>query len=420
MAGHGTRPKGVVWSGPLSEFGPGFATELERLGFTPLSVVHQLRLAAHLSRWMQDQRLGVGQLTSDRVDEFLLERRATHTNRYSRKSLRTLLGFLNQLGVLPAEEPAPPTLAELVAAEFEHYQVSERGVLPRTAAAQAARVRRFLTAYCPPGGVGDLSTAEVTAALLAEGADHAVSSVKRLGYTLRSFLRYACLTGLIERDLSGASIPVRAHQPSRLPIGISREQTATLLAACDRDTVVGRRDYAVILLLARLGLRAAEVARLQLDDIDWHHGEITVCGKGRRDERMPLPAEVGQALVDYLMRSRPTDVPELRTLFLAARAPRRPMDRVTVSSMIGRTCVRAGIDPVGAHLLRHTLGEEMIRAEVPLAAIGQVLRHHDPATTTTYARVDVERLRGLARPWPIPDPASQSASASTSVLGGSQ
>ncbi len=195
-------------------------------------------------------------------------------------------------------------------------------------------------------------------------------------------------------------MPVRSHQPSLLPVGISREQTTVLLTACDRDTVVGRRDYAVLLLLARLGLRALEVAGLRLEDIDWHHGEIIVRGKGRRDERMPLPADVGQAVADYLMRSRPSNVPELRTVFLAARAPRRPMDRVTVSSMLARVCERAGMEPVGAHLLRHSLGEAMIRAEVPLAAIGQVLRHHGPLTTANYARVDVERLRCLARPWP--------------------
>ncbi len=224
MADRVTRPKGVVWSGPLSEFGPGFVAELQRLGFTPLSLVHQSRLAAHLSRWMQDQGLEVGQLTLDRIDEFLVERRTTHTNRYSRRSLGTLLGFLNRLGVLPVEESSQPTPSELLAAEFERYLVSERGLLPRTAAAQGARVRRFLAEYCPPGGVGDLSTAEITAALLAEGDHHAVSSVKRLGYTLRSFVRYALLTRLIDHDLSGASMPVRAHQPSLLPIGISRSR----------------------------------------------------------------------------------------------------------------------------------------------------------------------------------------------------
>ena len=406
MAGRTGVPKRVISSGPLAVYAMGFDAHLQGLGFLPLSAEHQLRLLAHLSRWMEERRLGVGQLTSNRIDEFLVERRATHTSLYSRRATRILLGYLGELGVLPEEVPSPLPMAAVVALEFERYLLTERGLLPRTAAAQAARVQRFLTGSCPPAGVGHLTTAEITTALLAEGTDHAVSSVKRLGYTLKSFLRYAFLIGLIDHDLSGASLPVKAHQPSLLPIGISRAQTEALLAACDRATVVGRRDYAVILLLARLGLRAIEVSRMQLDDIDWHHGEITVRGKGRRDERMPLPAEVGDALVDYLMSSRPTDAPEVRTVFLAVRAPRRPMDRVTVSSMVARVGGRAGIPSVGAHLLRHSLGEAMIRAEVPLAAIGQVLRHHDPLTTTNYARVDVERLRGLAQPWSTTRPTS--------------
>ncbi len=396
-------PKGVVLSGPLAAYGPGFAAELGRRGFMPLSVEHQVRLLAHLSRWMHAHGLGVGQLIEARVDEFLTERRATYTALYSRRALRLLLGYLSGLGVLPVEEKPPSTSTELAVAGFERYLLAERGLLPKTTAAQVARVRRFLADYCPAEGVEQLTTAHVTRALLDEGADHAVSSVKRLGYTIKSFLRYAFLTGLIDRDLTGATVAVKSHQPSLLPVGISREQTTMLLAACDRGTMVGRRDYAVILLLARLGLRAIEVARLQLSDIDWHHGEIVVRGKGHRDERMPLPAEVGNALVDYLMGSRPTDAPELRAVFLAARAPRRPLDRVTVSSMIARTCQRAGIQPTGSHLLRHSLGEEMIRAEVPLPAIGQVLRHHDPLTTANYARVDVERLRSLALPWPAGD-----------------
>jgi integrase/recombinase XerD len=212
-----------------------------------------------------------------------------------------------------------------VAAVLERYLLTERQLLPRTAAAQAARVRRFLVECSPAGGLGMLTPADVTRALMDEGQGHAVSSVKRLGYTLKAFLRFALLTGLIDRDLAGATLPIRSHQPSLLPVGISREQTTALLAACDRETVVGRRDYAAILLLARLGLRATEVARLRLDDIGWHHGELLVRGMGRRDERMPPPADVGEALADYLMRSRPTDAPKQRTVFMAARAPRRGM-----------------------------------------------------------------------------------------------
>lgn len=412
MTGSTRTPRRVVLSGPLSEYGPGFAAALEQRGFMPLSLEHQLRLLAHLSRWMHSHGLLVGQLTGVRVDEFLIERRANYTALYSRRALRPLLEYLAGLGVLAVEDPAPPTTVDVAVEGFESYLLTERGLLPKTTAAQISRVRRFLAEYCPPGGIGNLSSAEVTRALLEEGVDHAPATVKRLGYTLKAFLRYALLAGLIEHDLTGAVVPVKSHQPSMLPIGISHEQTTMLLAACDRDCAVGRRDYAVIVLLARLGLRAIEVARLQLSDIDWHHGEITVRGKGHRDERMPLPAEVGRALADYLMRSRPTDAPDLRAVFLAARAPRRPMDRVTVSSMIDRVCRRAGIEPVGAHLLRHSLGEAMIRAEVPLEAIGQVLRHHDPLTTANYARVDLERLRTLAVPWPT-TPVSMSATATT-------
>ncbi len=346
-------PKRVVLSGQLVEYGPGFAAEVQRLGFSPLSAEHQLRLLAHLSRWMEAHGLAVGQLTSGRVDEYLMERRATYRSLNSRRALRLLLGFLAGLEVLPVEQPAPSTPIDVVAEGFEQYLLTEPQLLPCTATAQVARMRPFLGGYCPPAGDGMLTPAEVSRALLDEGEGHAVSSVKRLGYTLRAFLHYAFVTGLIDRDLTGAAVPVRSRQPSLLPVGISPAQTTALLAACDRETVVGRRDYAVLLLLARLGLRAVEVAGLLLEDIDWHHGELTVHGKSGRAERMPLPAEVGEALVACLTRSRPTDAPEVRRVFLAARAPRRPMDRVTVSSVVARVCARAGVEPIGAHLLRH-------------------------------------------------------------------
>lgn len=234
-------PKRVVLSGPLAEYAPGFAAELGQRGFLPLSVEHQVRLLDHLSRWMQARDLGAGQLTEARVDEFLIERRATYTALYSRRALHPLLEYLGGLGVLPVEQAAPSTPTDLAVEGFERYLLSERCLLPQTAAAQVARVRRFLADSCPAGGVGQLTTAHVTRALLDEGTDHAVSSVKRLGYTIKAFLRYAFLTGLIDRDLTGATVPVKSHQPSLLPIGINREQTTMLLAACDRDTVVGPR-----------------------------------------------------------------------------------------------------------------------------------------------------------------------------------
>ena len=163
--------------------------------------------------------------------------------------------------------------------------------------------------------------------------------------------------------------------------------------------MLGRGDYAVIVLLARLGLRAGEVAGLRLEDIDWRHGELLIRGKGARQECLPLPDEVGQAVADYLMHARPADTVH-REVLCAVRAPRRRLTSGSVWAIVHRACERAGLEPFGAHRLRHTLGEAMVAAEVSMAASGQVLRHDDPATTANYARVDVARLRGLAQPWP--------------------
>jgi len=192
---------------------------------------------------------------------------------------------------------------------------------------------------------------------------------------------------------------IRSPQPSMLPVGICPDDVEALLGACDRDTALGRREYAVLVLLTRLGLRAGEVARLRLEDIDWHRGEVVVRGKGARLDRLPLPAQVGEAIAEYLMSSRPADT-ELREVFLAARAPRRALTRESVALIVRRACDRAGLDSFGPHRLRHTLGEQMVIVGVPFPAIGKVLRHSDPLTTANYARVDVDRLGALAQPWP--------------------
>lgn len=182
-------------------------------------------------------------------------------------------------------------------------------------------------------------------------------------------------------------------------MGAKPAQIQTLLASCDRQFAAGRREYAVILLLARLGLRAGEVAGLRLEDIHWHHGEVLIRGKGSTDENLPLPVDVGDAVADYLTHARPADAKH-RAVFCTLRAPRRSLTSPEVWVIVTRACTRAGLEPFCPHQLRHSLAEAMVAAEVPLAAIGQVLRHVDPATTANYARVDVARLRTLAQPWP--------------------
>jgi integrase/recombinase XerD len=393
--------RGVFVGGPLEMVACRFEAELVGRGFTRKSLANQLRLLAHLSRWLDAEGVTAGVLTACGVEGFLVERRRTHTGLFSRKALGPVLDWLAGEGVIPAEAAIMPAVAadgpELVG--FEEYLRVERRLADSTIAANMARARRFWIGYVPAGGVGEVTAAEVTRALLDEGATRRPVSVKAFGYTLRCLLRFLFITGTTAHDLSAATLVIRSPQPSRLPVGVSRDDVAALLGGCDRGTSAGLRDRAVLLLLARLGLRAIEVARLRLDDLDWHRGELLVRGKGNRDERLPLPHEVGEAIVAYLQGARPADA-RFREVFAACRAPRRPLTREAVGGIVERACDRAVLGRFGAHRLRHTLGEQMVAAAVPLDAIGQVLRHATRLTTAGYARVDVTALRELAQPWP--------------------
>lgn len=396
-----TRAGRVQIHGPLQNHAEGFEAELLRLGFTPAARVNQFYLLAHLSRWIEAEGMRLGDLTVLQVDAFLAERKATHSALFTRKALRPLLGWLAESGVITAEAASPPRSPEdpAVLVRFERYLLTERHIGARTTEAYVVRVRRFLETYRPPDGFASLSGADVTRALLDEGVGRAPASVKKLGYALRAFFRFCYVTGELDHDLTGATLVIREPVPSLLPVGASAAQIETLLQSCDRDTAVGRREYAVIMLLTRLGLRAGEVAGMLLEDIHWRHGEVLIRGKGAKHECLPLPAEVGAAVVDYLMHARPTE-PSLREVFCTVRAPRRGLTSPAVWLIATRACTRAHLEPFGPHRLRHGLAEAMVAAEVPLAAIGQVLRHADPATTANYARVDVVRLRQLAQPWP--------------------
>ena len=387
--------------GPLHDHAEGFEGELVRLGFTPLSRRGQFYLLAHFSRWLEAEGTSLSDLTMLQVDDFLIERKATYTALFTRRALRPLLGWLAESGAISADVargPVPPE-DSAVLVRFERYLLMERHIGARTTSAYVVRVRRFLRNYCPTEGISGVGGAEITRALLDEGVGRAPASVKKFGYALRAFLRFCFITGELDHDLTGATLVVREPLPSLLPMGASASQIGTLLKGCDRSTAVGRRDYAVILLLSRLGLRAGEVAGMRLEDIRWRQGEVLIRGKGAKDECLPLPAEVGAAVVDYLQHARPPE-PTLREVFCTVKAPRRRLSSPAVWVLVTHACTRAKLEPFGPHQLRHGLAEAMVAAEIPLAVIGQVLRHDDPATTTNYARVNVERLRLLAQPWP--------------------
>jgi integrase/recombinase XerD len=401
MAGPSSRVSRVLMKGPLAPFAEAYAAELRGRGYTPLTTVNELRQVGRLSRWLEARGLSAAELNVERVEQFLIWQRAggRHRAEWSRPGLLCLLEVLDSLGVLAGEKPAlASSPIDLLLASFEQYLLFERGLAPGTIVGYVRHARWFVEGLGRDGVAGVLA-GEVTAAVMRKATSGiSVAAAQYFVSGLRAFLRFCFLEGLLATDLSQAALVVRGRRASLLPRGISPADARALLSSCDRRSALGRRDYALIILLLRLGLRRGEVARLTLDDIDWRAGELVVHGKGGREDRLPLPADVGQALAAYLRRGRA--VSDRREVFLCGRAPYSPIASGTVASTVRRACRRAGIPEVGSHRLRHTTACEMVQAGVPLVRIGQVLRHRSLQSTAIYARVDIEQLRQLAAPWP--------------------
>lgn len=401
MARPTSRVSRVLMTGPLAPFADAYRAELRARGYTVRSAVGELRQVARLSCWLAARGLTAAELSGAHVDEFMLWQRAEgrYRSQWSRPGLRCLLDVLRGLGVLAAQEPAAPSSpTDLLLARFERYLLAERGLATGTVVLYRASARRFVDGLAPGRRLSEVAAGDVTAAVLREAEGVSVSAAQNFVTGLRSFLRFCFIEGLVGLDLSHAALLVRGRSSSSLPRGISRTDARALLGSCDRRDALGRRDHAIIILLLRLGLRRGEVAGLRLDDIDWRAGELVIRGKGARQDRLPLPADVGQAIAAYLRRGRPQS--SRREVFLRANAPYDPIASGTVASTVRRACRRAGIAEVGSHRLRHTAACEMVGANVPLVRIGQVLRHQSLQSTAIYARVDVERLRLLAAPWP--------------------
>jgi len=392
-----------VVSGPLAPYAAEFERWLRSRAYSPKAVASRLWQFDQVSRWLECEGLGVGDLTSEQAERFVAARRAAgRVTWVSRQSVVLLLEYLRWLGVapVPAQALVQGPLEELLA-DYRRYLLMERGLSDHTVLdAYGPAARLFLASREDPDGLGleRLCAADVSSFLVGECAKRSVPGARDLVCALRSLLRYLHLAGLIEAPLVWAVPSVADLRDRTLPRGLERGAVKKLLASCDRRTLVGRRDYAILLLLTRLGLRAGEVAGLQFDDVDWRRGELLVRGKGRRHDTLPLPVDVGEALVSYLRR-RPRC--ECRALFLRVTAPRRELNRSTIGWVVRTACDRAGLPRAGAHRLRHTAATEMLRAGASLREIGQVLRHHEQKTTAIYAKVDRQALRVLARPWPL-------------------
>ena len=302
-----SRVSRVLMTGPLASFADVYRAELYRRGYTVRSAVCELRQVARFSRWLEAGGLTVADVSEAGVEEFLAWQRAEgrYRSHWSRPGLRCLLDVLRGLGVLAAEGVALASPTDVLLARFERYLLAERGLAAGTVALYLRSVRRFVEGLAPDRGIAGLVAGDVTAAVLRESEIVSVSATQNFVSGVRWFLRFCFIEGLVESDLSRAALLVRGRSSSPLPRGISTADARALLDCCDRRHALGRRDYAVIVTLLRLGLRRGEVAGLRLDDIDWRAGELVVRGKGAREERLPLPADVGEAIAVYLRRGRP-------------------------------------------------------------------------------------------------------------------
>ncbi len=391
--------------GPLTEFAPGFAHHLARQGYTAGSICHQMRFLRLLSQWLLDRGLGVADLHNDEVGRFLCSRRAAgYKNFCSIKAMRPALGYLRDLSV------APPSSRDVavgpVDSLLERYRRPlsvERALAPSSVRLYVDGVRPFLDRRRSVDGqtldLTTLTTADVISFVVQFCSSRGNRSAKHIVKVLRSLLRFLHVEGIIDGSLAAAVPSVSSRHLAGLPKGLDPEQVQRLLASCDTTTLTGCRDFAILTMLVRLGLRSIEVARLRLDDVDWRGGEIIVQGKRNRVDRLPLPSDVGAALVAYIENGRPANV-QSRNLFIYALAPYRPLDAGGVASLVRSAARRAGIGRVGVHRLRHTAATEMLRAGASLPEIGQVLRHSRAMTTAIYAKVDLTALRTIARPWP--------------------
>jgi len=396
-------PSRVRVSGPLAPFTAGFAAELQRHGYTQNSAGLLLQLAAHLSRWLAAEGLDAHALSPAEAERFMSARRAAgFTNHTSAKALRPLLAYLRGIGAAPpASAPAPEGPVEELLARYSRYLRVEQGLTEQTVATYLGAVRPFAAERASAEGLGlaELGAADVTAFVTSRCPRQARGQAKMTVTALRSLLGFLHREGMIGRPLAEAVPSVAGWRLQGLPKGLEPAEVEKLLAVCDSRTAIGRRDLAILTLLARLGLRRGEVAALTLADVDWRAGELRVRGKGRRDERLPLPADVGEPLAAYLEDGRPATA-EGRSLFVRSKAPHRALTPAGVTAVAIAAARRAGLERVTAHRLRHSAATALLRAGAGLPEVGQVLRHRQPLTTAIYAKVDREALRRIARPWP--------------------
>jgi integrase/recombinase XerD len=396
-------PWRVRVSGPLQAYVEGFRANLFELGYSQRSCTEHLQRMAHLSDWLAENDLALGELVVPQVERFVTARRqSSWVNRnLTLKAVQVLLDYLRGIGVVPAAGPAAPRAGRgLVIEQFVEYLVTERGLAESTIANHRKAAARFLDeCRWEPGALAEISGESVNSFLLGRATGSCSRSLNTTAIGLRALLRFLHSRHYISAPLADAVPGAASWRDRGVVRAVAVDEVAAMLAGCDRRTATGRRDFAILTVLTRLGLRRGEVAALSVDDIHWRTAVLVVTGKGNRREELPLPVDVGEAIADYCRNGR-RNAGSCRTLFLSCVAPWNGLSPSAISQVVARACRRVDLKVIGAHRLRHTAATSMRAAGAPLLEIGQVLRHRHAATTALYAKDDLAALRVVTRTWP--------------------
>ena len=392
--------------GPLAAYLDSFAKALSVLGYAPSSIHRQVLLAACFSRWLKQRGMGLRDVTCEHPARYLRCRtQRLRPARGDAAALKHLIEFLRHEGLVSTPKCAVPRLTPVdrCTQAYEQYLREARALAKPTIVNYVPFIRDFLVDCFGDGSVvlSRLRAHDVVGFVQRQASRLHRRQSKRLATALRSFLGYARFRGEVVLDLSAAVPIVPNWSMTSIPRAIAPDAVRELLTSIDRGTATGRRDYAILLLLARLGLRSGAIAKLKLDDIDWNVGQLTVCGKGGQRNALPLPMDVGKAIAAYLKAGRPQS--KCRCVFLRAKAPVRGFQgSFAIGSIVRHSLQRCGIDAptTGTHQFRHGLATEMLRQGASLGEIGDLLGHRHPQTTKIYTKVDILALRKLAMPWP--------------------
>jgi site-specific recombinase XerD len=393
-----------IHNGPLEPYLNPFTSVLSKQGYTKYSIKVKIRLVAKFSRWLDHQHLGVNDLNSELFNVFIKSQKTSNpVRRGDLATLKLLLSHVSDKGViLSSAMKNDDNSFHQIEDEFAQYLSHERGLSPDTLTTYMPLVRRFLSDRFKTGTIRieELCPKDITTFILRYAQSVKRSTAKLMVTSLRSFFCYLHLRGKITTDLAGSVPAVSNWRLTGLPKSLEPQQIEGLLKSCDQNTKVGLRDYTILLLLTRLGLRGGEIVAMTLDDINWDAGELIIHGKGSREDRLPIPWDIGEALADYLQNGRPAC--PIRRVFIRTRAPYIGFSSsVAICNIVQRALLRAKINTChkGAHLLRHSLATNMLHKGASLAEIGEILRHQSPNTTEIYTKVDIESLKSIAQPW---------------------